>query len=401
MTRPLEGVRIVEVAAWTFVPGAGALLADLGADVVKVEPLTGDPQRGLQNLLNFETSGVNPFVEIPNRGKRSIGIDLANDAGHDVLLKLVESADVFLTSYLSSSRTKLRIDVDDLRAVNPRLIYARGTGWGSRGPLADQGGFDSASAWATGGTAYRLTDPGAAQPVMQPAAFYDLQGSAAVAGGISAALFHRERTGEPTVVDVSLLGVSMWTLAPDIVSAPYVPDVPRFNRRRPPNPLVNWYLTADGRWLHFVLLQADRFWPEFCDVIGHPELIDDERFSDAKRRFENREECVRTLDEIFASAPLAEWRRRLETFSGVWAVVLTPREVHDHEQVEPNGYLPLVTTAEGAEFRLVAPPMQFDGVAGVPRAAAPHAGEHTEELLLEVGLDWDAIISYKERGGIL
>jgi crotonobetainyl-CoA:carnitine CoA-transferase CaiB-like acyl-CoA transferase len=400
MTKPLDGVRIVEVAAWTFVPGAGAMLSDLGADVIKVEPLTGDPQRGLQNMLNLgDRSGPNPFVQIPNRGKRSIGLDLANEEGRALLLRLVEKADVFLTSYLPATRQKLGIDVDDLRAVNPKLVYVRGSGWGSKGPLANQGGFDLASGWASGGTAFKLTPPGG-EPPMQPAAFYDLQGSTAIAGAISAALFSRERTGEPSVVDVSLLNVSMWTLSPDIVAGPYVGAIPPQQRTAPGNPVVNWYKTKDERWLYLVLLQADRFWSELCEYIGAEGLAKDPRFVDATARSEHRTECVQALDAVFATKTLDEWRDQLRTFSGVWAPALSPAEVHDHEQVEANGYLPTVHTDEG-DLRLVGPPMQFDGEAAGPQGPAPDAGQHTEEILLELGLDWDEIIAHKERGSVL
>ena len=400
MTALLEGVRIVEVAAWTFVPGAGAMLADLGADVIKVEPLTGDPQRGLQNLLNFDRKGANPFVEIPNRGKRSIAVDLATTDGLDVVRRLVETADVFLTSYLPATRQKLRIDVDDLRAINPDLIYVRGSGWGSRGPLADQGGFDLAAGWASSGTAFKLTPQGG-EPPAQPAAFYDLQGSTTITGAIAAALFRRERSGETSVIDVSLLGVSMWTLAPDIVGAQFVGNLPAANRNSPGNPLVNWYKTKDQRWLYLVLLQADRYWQELCEHLGEPKLAGDARFVDAKARFENRAECVAVLDAIFARRTLEEWGQQLAGFSGVWAPVLAPAEVHQHVQVEPNGYLPVVTAPDGTEFRLVAPPMQFDGAPAVPKGPAPEIGEHGEEVMLELGLDWDTILAYKTRGGVL
>ena len=158
MSKPLEGVRVLEVAAWTFVPAAGAILSDLGAEVIKVEPPTGDPQRALKNMLNLAAEGPNPFNEVPNRGKRSITIDLTTDAGREVVLKLAESCDVFLTSYLPAARAKLRLDVDDVRAVNADIIYARGSGWGDKGPMRDTGGYDLACGWATSGFAKRLLD---------------------------------------------------------------------------------------------------------------------------------------------------------------------------------------------------------------------------------------------------
>ena len=280
MTRPFEGVRVIEVAAWTFVPGAGAILADLGADVIKVEPPTGDPQRALLNSINADTSLPNPFLQVPNRGKRSITLDLTSPAGIATLRKLVSTADVFLTSYLPKVRTKLGIDPEDLRAGHERLIYVRGTGWGSKGPMADAGGFDAAAAWSAAGVQNKLTAPGSAAPAAQPAAFFDLQGSSAIAGAVGMALFRRERTGQGGVVDVSLLNTGMWTMGPDLAaSAVGVSELPRTDRLSAPNPIVNSYRTSDDRWLNLVCLQADRFWAELCELIGRPELAADKRFS--------------------------------------------------------------------------------------------------------------------------
>ena len=398
MSKPLEGVRVLEVAAWTFVPAAGAILADLGAEVIKVEPPTGDPQRALKNMLNLDKNGPNPFNEVPNRGKRSITIDLTKPEGRDVVLKLAADSDVFLTSYLPEVRKKLRLDVDDVRAANPKIIYARGSGWGSKGPMKDTGGYDLAAGWATSGFAKRLLDSiGDDAPPPQPPAFYDLQGGNTLAGAISTALFKRERTGEPSIVDVSLMNVGMWSMSPDLVSAPYMaPTIP--DRTSPGNPLTNWYKTSDGRWIYLVLLQADRFWGELCEVMQRPDLKDDERFSNTAVRFQNKQECVRTLDEIFGSADLAEWRRRLEHFSGVWAPVLDVKEVHSHPQIEPNGYLPWLTDNEGIEFRIVASPMSFDDEPTVPQGAAPELGQDTEMILMEAGMDWDQIAALREAG---
>lgn len=387
MSGPFEGIRVVEIAGWTFVPAAGAILADLGAEVVKVEPPTGDPQRMLKNMLNQGDTGPNPFLEIPNRGKRSITLDLGNPAGREVLLKLVETADVLLTSYLPEIRAKLRIDVDDLRAVNPRLVYVRGHGWGARGPMVDVGGYDAAAAWASSGTLHKLTDPDGESPVPQPAAFYDLQGSNAIAGAVAMALLKRERTGEASVVDVSLLNTGMWAMAPDIAAAPFTGEVPRHDRRAPANPIVNYYRTKDGRWLSLVCLQSDRFWGELCALIDRLDLVVDERFTDAMARFQNKEACVVELDRTFGERTLEEWKSTLAEFSGVWAPAVSPAEVHDHVQVTANGYLPELTAADGTPFWLVAPPYQFDGEPGRPQGNAPELGADTDAIVGQLGLD--------------
>src|SRR5215211_2797198 len=292
MTKPFSGVRVVEVAAWTFVPAAGAALADLGADVIKVEPPAGDPQRGLMNLLaSGDVGGPNPFLEVPNRGKRSITLDLTTEAARTTLLDLVATSDGFLTSYLPAVRRKLRIDVADVRAANPRIVYVRGSGWGPNGPMADQGAFDLAAAWASSSMAFKMTR-GTGEPMYQPAAFFDLIGANTIAGAIGTALFSRERTGETTEVDVSLLNVGLWALSPDITAAPYVGAVAAPARATAPNPLVNSYPTSDGRWLYLVCLQADRFWGELCHLLGREDLAHDVRFADAGARAANAEACI-------------------------------------------------------------------------------------------------------------
>ena len=400
MTKPFTGVRVVEVAAWTFVPAAGAVLADLGADVVKVEPPTGDPQRGLMNLLGRAGGpAANPFLEIPNRGKRSITLDLASPEGRAVLLDLVKTADVFLTSYLPKVRAKLQLDVDDVRAVNPNVIYVRGHGWGQQGPMQNTGGFDLAAAWASASMAYKMSRNGE-EPMFQPGAFFDLQGSNTIAGAIGTALFQRERTGEAPEVDVSLLNVGMWALSPDIMAGPYVGSMPAPDRTKAPNPIVNSYPTSDGRWLYLVCLQSDRHWVELCELIERPDLAKDDRFGDMMSRAQHAEACVAELEATFRSKSLAEWKQALAPFTGVWAPVLSPAEVHDHVQVEANGYLPEITAHDGTTFRLPSPPVQFDNEHAVPQGPAPEVGQHTEEILLELGRDWDAIAQLRASGAL-
>lgn len=407
MHNVMEGVRVLEVAAWTFVPAAGAVLADWGADVIKVEhPSGGDPQRGLisSGLIPGGPGAVNYIIEQPNRGKRSIGLDISTEAGRQVLLKLAERSDVFLTSFLPSVRQKLGIDIADIRAVNPGIVYVRGSGQGPLGPEGDRGGLDGASYWARGGIANALTPHDVEWPIAPRPAFGDLPGGMTIAGGIAAALFARERTGVAPVVDVSLLGFAMWTLSPDIVASKVYGKDPlgamRGSREQNPNPLVGQYRTADGRFLSLMMLQADRFWPELCQRIGRPELADDPRFATGLARYENRVECVKTLDSVFATRSLDGWREAFAGMKGVWAPVQTALELHDDPQVRPNGYIVDVEREDGVSFPLVANPVMFDEETYSLKAAPEH-GQHTEEILLEMGCSWEDIIDYKEKGAVL
>ncbi len=406
MTDLMRGVRILEVAQWWFVPAAGALLADWGADVIKVEhPETGDGQRALMTSgLVANTGGVNFMMEQSNRGKRSVGIDIGHPDGQELIYKLAEKSDVFLTNFLPPARKKLGIDVEQIRARNPEIIYVRGSGQGARGPHAEKAGYDAVSFWARGGIGDALTRETDEVPVGPRAAFGDSIGAMTIAGGISAALFRRAQHGETSVVDVSLLSSAMWTLGPDLVVSKLM-GIDKMGmggggRAAPPNPVVNSYKTKDERWIMLNLLQADRWWPDFCRHIDRPELAEDPRFIDMKARFENREECVRILDHVFAGRTYEEWKLKLDTMEGAWAPWQTPKETTEDPQVAANGYMPDVTNADGTTFQVVANPVQFDETSPSLQPAPEH-GQHTEEVLLELGLEWDEVARHKESGAIL
>ncbi len=403
MNEVLAGIRVVEVASWTFVPSSGAILAEWGADVIKIEdPERGDPQRGLISSGIIPKGGANFMYEIPNRGKRSVGLNIACESGRELLYRLVETADVFVTNYLPDVRQRLGIELAQIRERNPAIVYVRGSGNGQKGPEANRGGFDSATYWARAGIASALTEPDHAWPPGVRPGFGDLMGGLALAGGIAAALLRRERTGEPGEVDVSLLGLGMWNLGPDIMSAKMFENVPRpeFDRDAVGNPLVGFYPTADGRFISLMLFQDQRYWPDLCDHLRRPDLIDDARFATSAARYENRRECIALLRDIFRAATLAEWRERLSTLAGVWAPVQTPLEVHDDPQAIANGYLQTVAGENGAEFALPANPVQFDKTPPEVRRAPGH-GEHTDQLLTELGFDYDEIIAFKAEGAVL
>ncbi len=405
MASALSGFRVLEVASWMFVPSAGAVLADWGADVIKVEhPVTGDPQRGLSSmgLIPGGDGAVNYIIEQPNRGKRSIGIDISTEGGRDLLYRLVEGSDVFLTSFLPAVRQRLKIDVEHIRAVNPRIVYARGTGQGPLGPDREKGGYDGASFWGRGAVGSALKPGDAEFPIGGRPGFGDLAGGMAIAGGIAAGLLQRETTGEAPIVDVSLLGIAMWMLSPDIVaSGLYGGDpMPKFDRSSSPNPLVGTYRTSDGRFITLMMLQADRFWSDFCRHIGRADLIDDPRFADGGARFAHGGELVAIIDEVFASRTYEEWKQALATLEGVWAPVQLPSELVDDPQVGANGYLSRVEREDGKAYDLVVNPVQMDE-RGDKLAAAPEHGQHTEEILLELGLGWDEIVAAKDAGSIL
>jgi crotonobetainyl-CoA:carnitine CoA-transferase CaiB-like acyl-CoA transferase len=392
MTAVMKGVRVIEVAEHAFVPGAGALLSDWGADVIKIEPAErGDAGRGLTGV----GSGVNLLFQHANRGKKSIGLDLAKPEAREILYKLVRTADVFITNKQPRVRRKLQIDVEHIRAHNPKIIYLRGSGQGAYGPEMEQGAYDLLTYWHRAGASSAVASPRGEVPFLPAPGFGDFTGAMFIAGGVMGALFHRERTGEAPVVDVSLLSTGMWAMG---ASGAVAATEGRYTW--PPairNPLSAIYLTKDGRNVALCCLQAGHYWPLLCEIIGRPELAVDPRFKDHASIMANFLAAEEILTEIFLARTLAEWRALLANFSGQWTVVQDVLETVADPQAHANGYIQDCKTADGRAYKLIAAPVQYDGKAAIP-GRGPEFNEHGDEILAEIGIDAETMIDLKVRG---
>lgn len=403
MHEVMKGIRVLEVAQYTFVPSAGAVLADWGADVLKIEhPETGDGQRGLFRVGGQDNTGaINFLMEHSNRGKRSLGLDIAHPEGRELLYEIVRTSDVFLTNFLPGAREKLQIDVEHIRAINPKIIYARGTAHGDKGPERHKGGYDSTDYWARSGSGMGGRGP-SDPPALQPGPGYgDSLGGMTIAGGIAAALFARERTGEPSVVDISLLGTGLWAMGAALTGA----MLSGGGNWAPPagaafiNPLVGIYRAKDGGSMMLTMLQGHHYWADTVEHLGRPELADDPRFATPEAFNENANEARELLAEIFATANLEEWRDRLGAMKGQWGPFQTTGQIPGDAQVQANGHIVPVDAGDGTTFNLVSNPVHFDEAPPSLRKGPEHA-QHTEEVLLEMGLEWERIAELKKQGAI-
>ncbi len=394
-----SGVRILELAQYVFVPGASVVFADQGAEVIKVELTgTGDPYRSLLIGDGRELKSTNLAMEQNNRRKKSIALDLKSADSRKAFLALVKSSDVFITSLRPKAIRSLKLDVDDLRAVNPKIIYVRGNGLGFNGPEADRPGFDASAFWARGGLAHLLSPPG--QPLTPPRpAMGDHTGSMNLAFGLASALYRRAATGEPTVVETSLLSTAVWCISADITysqSPNYVPHHPNPFRF----PLMSAYRTKDDRLLQLMLLDPQPHWPGLCRILEREDLANDPRFVDNAARTANGKDLVDIIATCIKRKTWAEWKPVFDAWDAPWELIQTVEDLRADRQVLANN-MTFQMPVEDGEVTLVAGPVAFDGKQmASPASRAPHMGEHTDELLKGVGYSASDIAALKAAGAV-
>ena len=381
MTLPLAGVRVVELAEQAFVPSAGAALADFGAEVIKIERPAGDAlRRNISSGMVPSANGYDYLFELINRNKRGIALDITEPGGRQAYERLIASADVYLTSQLPQVQRKLRTTPQDLFAIKPSLVFARGNGYGQRGPDAETGGYDSVSYWQRGGVSHLVSDPDADQPAGQRPGLGDLPSGMFLVGGVCAALVKAARTGQGSVVDVALLNSATWTLGPDLAYASVTGEQMRL-ATRPRSPLTYTYKTSDGRFVGLMMINESRYWRACTTALGLDEL--GARFADDTERRAHWAQLREPFERAVAGLTCEEVGARLTAASCIHAFFATPVDVLADPSVQANGFL--MEHPGHPTLRLSAAPVQFDDRFPEVRLAGPGIGEHTTEILTSLG----------------
>ncbi len=396
MSGILEGVRVLSMGQVVAVPSASSVMGDWGAEIIKLEPIYGESHRGTTRVHGSDaTKAVDWIVQLLNRNAKGLAVDLKQEQGREIIYKLIKNVDVFMCNYERQAVKKLGLDYDTLSRINPRLIYGFVSGYGSVGPDKDERGYDFTAGWARSGMMHLIGSQGAPPPP-QRAGMIDSMTGAHLVAGICAALRQRDKTGKGQNIEISLYHAAVWTLGMDIQIAISGGNPTKHDRTKPINPLFNNYHSKDNRWFWSSMLQSDLCWPDFCRALGRPDLEKDPRFNSADNRTANNTELVAIIDEILATRNMEEWDKIFRANNIIYGKVQTPREVIVDPQALANNFFGEVEYYNGSKINLVTSPVEFSDNPATLRMPAPQIGQHTEEILLELGYTWDDIGKLKD-----
>ncbi len=404
MAGPLDGIRIVDWTIWQQGPVATQMLADLGAEVIKIEERErGDPGRGITAVAGSATvrSGRNYYFEANNKHKKSIALNLKQPEAREIVHRLASRSDVFVQNFRKGVAKRLGLGYADLSALNPRIIYASASGYGPEGPDSGEPSFDYLGQARSG--IMNAIGSGTTTPTYVYGGIADQMGAIMLAYGVLAALFARERTGVGQEVDASHLGSMMALQGLNVVARTIMgKEFPRNTRANAYNPLWNHYRCADDKWISLAMLQPDRYWKDFCEVVGKPELIEDPRFAEVKTRGKNSAALIAIFDEVFATRPRDEWMRVLKGRGDfIYTIVNSVTDLPDDPQVRANDYVVDYDHPALGNLTLLGMPVKLSVTPGEPRGHAPELGEHTELLLTEMlGYSWDDVARLREANVI-
>lgn len=397
MTRPLDDITIIEIDNWMAAPSAAAILADLGARVIKIEPLTGDPMRGLSRRPKVDDPIADHDFQfdIDNRGKESLLLDLTRPEAVDIVKQLCGSAEVFLCNLLASRQEKFGLDPESIKAIHPKMVHATLTGYGTRGPDAWRPGYDVTAFFGRSGLADMAREGDEGIPPRPGTAQGDHTTGLAMVGGILAALRLLERTGEFQVIETSLFETAVWTQATDY-AATLVDASPMRKRTREQVLAVtaNRYLCSDGHWM-MLNMPEPHWWPRFCDALGKAEWKADERFTEARDRYHAMDTLVPMVDEIMLTKSMQEWGSIFDEHGIIWAPVLGIHEVTSDDQAAAIGLFPTLEAEGLGEYRTVRSPLHFHTADVMPREPSPAAGKHTAGILTDLGYSAEEISMMK------
>ncbi len=391
---PLEGIRVIEYANYVAAPVTGRLLADWGAEVIKIEPLTGDSMRFVGMQWNFPIEDEeNPLFEIENSGKKGILVDTNSKEGVELVYKLLEKADIFVTNTRQKALDKSGLNYETMKKKAPHIIYGHLLGYGDNGPAKDNPAFDYTAYFARGGIAMSLMEKDTS-PCNPVAGLGDHAAGMSLAAGILAALFKQKETGKGERVTVSLFHTAVFGMGIMVSAAKYDYKMP-ITRRQPPNPLNTTYKCADGEWVQLAFFQYDKWFPGFCDIVIERPDLKGSKYSTMKSAVNYTEEFVIMMEEEFIKRPFAEWADRLQKAGIPYEKLATPHDVLNDEQCWANDYLIKHTYDNGNEGVIYNTPVMFTENKRGDYVRAPYMGEHTAEIMEELGLDESEIENLK------